>query len=99
MTLTEEETKIIEETTNLNGHFTIFPNPIDANEKFSIQFNLKEDSKVLIRIADANGKIIKIKDLGSIRNYLFTESLNVSGTYLILVSIDDKLETSKLIVK
>lgn len=91
--------KIAESENSLTSQFKLYPNPITANEKFTIQFNLKEISKVVIQIADVNGKIIKTKDLGSINNYSFTESLPVSGTYLIIVSVDGKLETSKLIVR
>jgi len=84
---------------SLASQIKVYPNPINANEIFTIQFNLKETSTVLIQIADVNGKVIKTKNLGSIKNYLYNESILVSGTYLIMISVNEKLETSKLIVK
>lgn len=86
------------DTNNLTSQFKLYPNPIKTNEKFTVQFNLNESSKVVIQIADINGKIIRTKDLGFINNYSFTESLPVSGTYLIMVYVNEKLETTKLIV-
>lgn len=91
--------KIDEFQNNFAGQFKLYPNPIIANERFTIQFNLKELSKVSIKIADIDGREVKTKDIGIIDNYSFTESLAVSGTYLIMVSVNDKLETIKLIVK
>lgn len=82
-----------------SGQFLIYPNPISANEKFSIKFNFNTFSNVLVQITDINGKVIKTKNLGSIKNYHFSESLSVSGTYLILISINGEIETSRLIVK
>ena len=49
-----------------NSGYTLFPNPVVANEKFSVQFNLNDPSEVSIQITDINGKIIKSKDLGTI---------------------------------
>ncbi len=92
----ENLNKVIETT---NSNFVLYPNPTNVNEKFSLQFNLIEPSSVLIQIADINGKIIKSKSIENITNYKLDESISVSGTYLILVSINGKLETSKLIVK
>ena len=90
--------KTFHSSNNLTSQYKLYPNPIGANEKFTIQFDLKESSKVAIEIVDVNGKIIKTKDLGLINNYSFTESLPVSGTYLIMVYVNEKLETTKLIV-
>ncbi|MES2574079.1 MAG: T9SS type A sorting domain-containing protein [Bacteroidota bacterium] len=83
----------------LNYGYVIFPNPVVANANFSIQFNLKEASNVTVQISDLNGKIIKNKLIGTIKNYDFSESLKVSGTYLVLVSINGVVEATKLIVK
>lgn len=83
----------------LNSGYEVFPNPVNSNEKFYIQFNLKEPSNVFIQITDVNGKIIKKADLGTIDKYLFAESISVTGTYLIMVNINDVTQTSKLIVK
>ena len=79
--------------------YKLFPNPVVTNENFSVQFNLKEASNVTIQITDVNGKIVKSKDLGLIDSHLYNESLSVSGTYLVLVSINGIVEANKLIVK
>lgn len=92
-------TKSSESEISISDQIILFPNPITANEKFTIQFNLNDISKVIIQIADVNGKIIKTKDLGLIDNFSFTENLSASGTYLVMLSVNGKLETKKIIVK
>ena len=88
------------QTTNqLSNQYTIYPNPVNANDKFNIQFHFTQPKKVTVQIDDVNGKVIRSKDLGSIDNYIFTENLTVCGSYLIFVNIDGQLETSKLIVQ
>lgn len=88
------------ENTNLHfNQYTVYPNPVSTSDKFNIQFHFIQPKKVTVQIDDVNGKVIINKDLGSIDNYTFNENLSVSGTYLIIVTIDGKLETSKLIVK
>ena len=91
--------KKIDDENALYNQLLIYPNPVNANEKFNIQFNLKQSLNVLVQIADVNGKIIKTKNLGLIKKFIFSESIPVSGTFLILTSIDGKIEISKLIVK
>jgi hypothetical protein len=95
---TDLQKKIDEENT-MSNQLLIYPNPINANEKFNMQFNLKQSSNVIVQIADVNGKIIKTKNLGSIKNFIFSDNIPVSGTFLILTSIDGRIETNKLIVK
>lgn len=82
-----------------NYGYVIYPNPVAHTENFTVQFNLKEPSKVFMKIADMNGKIIKSKSLGTIEKHQFKENLPVTGNYLIQVSINDVVETNKLIVK
>ena len=91
-------TKIVLKEDNLNN-FKFYPNPVYANEKFTIDFNLTTLSNVLIEITDLDGKVLKNNNLGLISKYSVTESLRVSGTYLILIYINDTLQTTKLIVK
>lgn len=91
--------EVMEKVKQFKDGYTIFPNPVVANENFSIQFNLKTASNVSVQIADMSGKIVKSKKIGIIDKYQFNESLSVSGTYLILVSINGVVEANKLIVK
>jgi hypothetical protein len=95
----KEPTKQVNNDIVKSDEVMIYPNPINANEKFYIQFNLIQTSNIMIQIADVNGKMIKTKYIEGIKNHIYSESLSVSGTYLIIVSIDGIIETSKLIVK
>jgi len=95
----ENSISVLENTDLRNGNYVVFPNPVNKNENFSIQFNLNQYSNVSIQITDINGKTIKTKDLGSIDKYLYKESLPISGTYWIIVSINGKIETKKIIVQ
>jgi hypothetical protein len=89
----------LENQNQSSSGYTLFPNPVLTNENFNIQFNLKEESKVSIQITDVNGKIVKQKKLGVIDSYLYCDSLSVTGTYMILITINDVIQTNKLIVK
>lgn len=97
--ITNNFVKSTEPENNLLNQVVVYPNPINSNEKFNLEFNLKEDSNTTIQISDVNGKIIKEKNLGAIKNHLYSESLSVSGIYFIIVSVNGKSETRKLIVK
>ena len=79
--------------------FRIYPNPIYKGQLFSIDFNLFEQSEVIISIYDINGKLIKSKNLGIIKSYIHQETIYSSGTFLIQVSINGKIQSTKLIVK
>jgi hypothetical protein len=83
----------------INGGWTLFPNPVKSGERFSIQFQLKELTNVIITIIDVNGKMLINKNLGNIKEYQYETSLLASGTYLISISQNGKIETAKLIIK
>jgi hypothetical protein len=91
--------KVIEKVKQNSSGYAIYPNPLVANENFTIQFNLKEVSTVSVRIVDMNGRIINNKELGSIETYQYNERLTVSDTYLIIVTINGVVESNKLIVR
>jgi hypothetical protein len=65
-------------------HFRIYPNP--ATEHAELQYEAQEDGTLLVRIMDANGQLVKIKEFEVVRglNYLelITEKLS-SGMYYI----------------
>lgn len=84
---------------NFEEKWVLSPNPSKTGEEFSIQFKLNEPKAVTISIVDMNGKLIKFKNIGLIRNYNFTESIETSGVYLIKINIDESIETAKLIIK
>lgn len=79
--------------------FRIYPNPIYKGQLFSIDFNLFEQSEVITSIYDINGKLIKSKNLGIIKSYMHQETIYSSGIFLIQVSINGKIQSTKLIVK
>lgn len=81
------------------GKYFIFPNPVLADNSFTILFNLDKESNVAVEIVDVTGRIIKNKSLGLIKEFSYKESLFVAGTYLFIVTVDGKIETSKIIVK
>lgn len=91
--------KVVDHLKHHNSGYIIFPDPVLANEDFTIQFDLKDASKVSIRITDMNGRTIKSKELSTIQLHQFNERLSISGTYLIVVTINGVVETSKLIVR
>ena len=88
-----------DEASTLSNQIKIYPNPVSGNENFHIQFHLKETSKVEVTLLDMNGKTVKKIDLGMVEENLLEENLSVSGTYLIVVKVNEKEETIKLIVK
>lgn len=84
---------------SLANQIIIYPNPIDVTKKFNIQFRLQDSSDVIIRISDTNGKIIKTRNAGILKDEIIEENISTAGTYLIMISVDGKIETRKLIVK
>ena len=83
----------------VDGQWIVFPNPVKSAEDFSIQFRLKEESKVVVTIDDLDGRILDRKDLNSIKEYDYKNNLLVAGTYLVVVSINGEITTTKLLVK
>lgn len=78
--------------------FSIYPNPIYKSQPFCIDFNLSEPSEVNIAVYDINGRLFKNKNLGKIKSFTYQETIQSSGTFLIQVSINGKIQSTKLIV-
>lgn len=78
--------------------FSIYPNPIYKSQPFYIDFNLSEPSEVNVSIYDVNGRLFKNKNLGKIKFFEYQETIQSSGTFLIQVSINGKIQSTKLIV-
>lgn len=78
--------------------FSIYPNPIYKSQQFYIDFNLSEPSEVNIAVYDINGRLFKNKNLGKIKSFAYQETIQSSGTFLIQVSINGKIQSTKLIV-
>ncbi len=77
----------------------VYPNPVKANEAFTVRFDLKKESNVNVYIYQSNGKRIQSKSLESITNYGFDTSLSDRGTYIVLAVINGKTQIKKIIVK
>ncbi len=78
--------------------FSIYPNPIYKSQPFYMDFNLSEPSEVNIAVYDINGRLFKNKNLGKIKSFTYQETIQSSGTFLIQVSINGKIQSTKLIV-
>jgi len=77
--------------------FSIFPNP--ASDEASITFELKETGKLLVDIADINGKQVAVimneSQQGVVQKKFRTESLS-NGNYVVRLSVNGKTVTQKL---
>lgn len=96
-----QTSKIGKEIKTENGviqGFSIYPNPIYKFQPFYIDFNLSEQSDVNIAVYDINGRLFKNKNLGMIKSFTYQETIQSSGTFLIQVSINGKIQSTKLIV-
>jgi hypothetical protein len=77
----------------------VFPNPVKSNEKFSIRFNLSEPEDIVVNVYDENGRNLRTKQLGTIKQFDYNDSLLVSGTYLIVVTRKNTSQTAKIIIQ
>ena len=80
-------------------HWVLYPDPIASGETFYVTFNYQKATKVTVSIFDLNDKLLHYKDLGVITSFEYENTLVVSGTYMIVCSINGVSQTSKLIVK
>lgn len=83
----------------IKGDWIIYPNPASPIENFTVKLMLDTTKKVVITIYDENGRMIKNSDLGLIKQHEHKDSLRVSGTYLVVMTINGETQTSKLIIK
>lgn len=82
-----------------NEGWVLYPNPTKRGEKFSIAFNYNQPTDIAIKITDLNGRVLKTSGLNKIKNAVYTESLNISGTYMVLITKGNTTETTKLIIE
>jgi hypothetical protein len=80
-------------------HWVLYPDPVTSGDSFFVSFNYQKATKVTVSIYDLNSKLLQFKDLGLITTFQYKNALIVSGSYMIVCSIDGILQTSKLIVK
>lgn len=85
-------------TKDMVSGWKLYPNPIKIAENFSINFNLDKESKATVRINSMEGKLVLFKQLGTIKDFEYQDTLITAGVYLVTVTIGDTSETVKLIV-
>ncbi len=83
----------------LDDQWILYPNPAKRDEPFTIRFNLENESEVLVNIFDFSNKLIKSRMLGRIREFEYSETLSTIGTFLIVVTINGKAESAKIIIR
>ncbi|MCZ8296205.1 MAG: T9SS type A sorting domain-containing protein [Flavobacterium sp.] len=89
-------TKLTESLTDTQ--VTIYPNPTKTNEFVNIDLKLNNESRVNVEIIDVGGRIIRTRELGTVKNLLLKEIFQVSGTYVIQVNINGAIKSYKVIV-
>lgn len=80
-------------------NWVLHPNPTEIDMPFTLHFNLKDYSDVEISIFNMDGKLIRTKNLYTIKDIDYKDSIGLAGTYLIVVTIDGKSQATKLIVR
>ncbi|KGO93794.1 T9SS type A sorting domain-containing protein [Flavobacterium subsaxonicum] len=83
---------------NLISGWRIYPNPAKSSQPFNVQFNLEKESRVNLRINSVEGKLYADKDLGTIKEYTYSDTLITSGTYLLTITINGIPQVAKLII-
>ena len=77
----------------------LYPNPAKMDEPFHIKFQLEKESDVSVALFDFSNKLLKSKELGKIKASEYTETLSTIGTFLIVVVIDGKAASAKIIIR
>ncbi len=82
-----------------NGALVLHPNPIYVGQAFTLRFALQQAADAEIRIFDLNGRLLRSKNLYSIQNTSYQDVLSATGTYLIVVNLNETSKVVKLIVQ
>lgn len=90
--------KVIKKNSNTND-VIVYPNPVASNEEFKIKLDLENPSSVDIKIYTINGVLLKHDKMENILNSEYSNKLQTSGSYLIVITTNNQSITSKLIVK
>jgi hypothetical protein len=90
----------IENQESLLSNVSVFPNP--SAELINVNLNLKSEQKVSLELIDMLGKVITVKDLGTLQGDS-KQSINVSGitkgTYVVRVVTEKGTEVRKIIIE
>lgn len=81
-----------------SSNIKIYPNPTSANSKLVVQVNNSlEPDLVSVELSDLSGRILQ-KRLGYDRSFEFSTAHLTKGTYLVRVSMNRIVRTSKVLV-
>lgn len=90
----------IQNQESLLSNVSVFPNP--SAELINVNLNLKSEQKVSLELIDMLGKVIIVKDLGTLQGDS-KQSINVSGitkgTYLVRIFTEKGTEVRKIIIE
>lgn len=90
----------IQNQESLLSNVSVFPNP--SAELINVNLNLKSEQKVSLELIDMLGKLIAVKDLGTLQGDS-KQSINVSGitkgTYVVRVVTEKATEVRKIIIE
>ena len=87
------------------GNFDVNMFPVPASDRLTVALNLKEEHQTSIKIYDLNGKLHFSRNYGSIgpdngNIEIPFDRYNLStGTYVVMINLDDEVLTKSLIVK
>ena len=84
-------------TTN-NPEIQLYPNPVKSGEPFTLRFDLKQTSDIQIEIYNINGELLKHQNINKISSFIYSDTLQVSGNYLVVVTTETSSMTYKLII-
>lgn len=84
------------EINSMNHYFSVYPNPVNNNEKVYLEF--EKDFPVSIDILDFNGKLINNHQYLEIKNGLFINNLS-KGVYFIKANYSDQSIMKKFVIE
>lgn len=87
------------QTNDISENIVLYPNQSRRGEQFNLQFSLDESQDIEILICDMTGKIIKSRKLFDIKNTTYSDFLEVSGTYIVVIKSKNTSITRTLIVQ
>ncbi len=86
--------------TEIGQTLSIFPNPTDG--KFNVAFEVTDNQDITIRVMDAIGRAVLVKDLGNVngaQNVSLDLSNNASGIYMVQIVTDEGTITKRLTLR
>lgn len=86
-------------TNNTLNDVILYPNQSFRGEKFNLKFRLEESQEIDIFICDMSGKLLKHSKITATQDFIYTDSIPVSGAYAIIIRSEHLSTTKTLLVK